>query len=139
MFIEPPPVSGALYSGETRHLSFVISVTGAISVSSLVLTAEPSSGFSWDNHALQKLLPLSPGSCTRLEVVTDAAIASEVVSFVFTYGGAEQPQFQRQVTVTIDLSVRTGEDLQPNHYAYSDLVQAFVWKKLAFLMLLILG
>jgi hypothetical protein len=116
LFIEPPPMSGALYSGETRHLSFIINATGAIAVSSLVLTVEPASGFSWDNVALQKLLPLSSGSCIRFEVVTDAAIASETVSFVFTYGGAEQPQFQRQITVTMDLSVQTGELMFVNPY-----------------------
>jgi hypothetical protein len=109
LFVEPPPVSGALYSGETRHLSFTINATGAMTVSSLVLNVEPPSGFSWDNDAFQKRLPLAPGSCICLEVVTDAAIASEAVSFVFTYGGTEHPQFQRQVTVTMDLSVQTGE------------------------------
>ncbi len=108
LFIEPPPVSGALFSGETRHLSFTVSATGAIDVSVLALAVEPPSGFSWDNEALQKLLPLKSGSCFSLQVVTDAAIASQVVSFVFTYGSAEQPQFQRQITHTMDLSVQSG-------------------------------
>ena len=109
LFIEPPPVSGALFSGEIRHLSFTINATGAIDVSALMLAVEPPSGFSWDNQALQRLLPLKSGSCINLEVVTDAAIASEIVSFVFTYSGAEQSQFQRQITLTMDLSVQTGK------------------------------
>ena len=109
LFIEPPPFSGALFSGETRHLTFTINTTGAIAVSSLVLTVEPPLGFSWDNDALQKRLPLKSGSCIHLEVVTDAAIASQVVSFVFTYGAEEQPLYQRQISVPMDLSVQTGE------------------------------
>jgi hypothetical protein len=74
-----------------------------------MLAVEPPSGFSWDNQALQRLLPLKSGSCINLEVVTDAAIASEIVSFVFTYSSAEQSQFQRQITLTMDLSVQTGK------------------------------
>jgi len=101
LFIEPPPFSGALFSGETRHLTFTINTTGAIAVSSLVLTVEP--------PLLQKRLPLKSGSCIHLEVVTDAAIASQVVSFVFTYGAEEQPLYQRQISVPMDLSVQTGE------------------------------
>jgi hypothetical protein len=109
LYIEPPPVSGALYAGETRHLTFTLNATGIAAVTSLMLTVEPASGFSWDNEALQKLLPLKSGSCVRLEVVTDAAIASQVVSFAFTYGGAEHPEFQRQITLTMDFSVQTGK------------------------------
>ena len=81
---------------------------GTAAVTSLMLTVEPPSGFSWDHEALQKLLPLKSGSCVHLEIVTDAAIASQVVSFAFTYGGAEHPEFQRQITLTMDLSVQTG-------------------------------
>jgi hypothetical protein len=98
-----------LYSGETRHLAFTVTSASSVPVSTLVLTVEPPTGFSWDQNALQNLLPLKSGCCIRLEVVTDAAIASQVVSFVFTYGGAEQPQFQRQVTLNLDLSVQTGK------------------------------
>jgi hypothetical protein len=136
LFIEPPPVSGALFSGETRHLSFTINATGAIDVAALVLTVDPPSGFSWDNQSLQKLLPLKSGSCINLEVVTDAAIASQVVSFVFTYGSTEQPQFQRQITHTMDLSVQTGMACFLFMHHSVTLKQAFVLKKFAFLMLL---